>query len=912
MAIKISGTEVIDDNRNITTSIGTVDGRDVATDGTKLDGIETGATADQTKADIDALNINADLLDGQHGAYYTGYTDTAVSNLVDSSPATLNTLNELAAALGDDVNFSTTVTDSIATKLPLTGGAMTGAITTNSTFDGRDVATDGTKLDGIEAGAKADQVGLVKGADIGGSVDLNTYTTNGYFHQNLNGSAGSGTNYPAALAGMLSVQADGSIVYQKYQTFNGGGTYQRTKHDTNWFAWDKILDTGNAVAFTSADNTKLDGIEAGADVTDATNVIAAGALMKTGGTMTGNLNASTTLNARDIRAYGGQQFVINAGESHSVATGQTSEFVYINAEAGLQVNSSPNNWSSGWGGRKTATICDSSGNSSFPGNVTLTGTVDGRNVATDGTKLDGIETGANVTDATNVSAAGALMLSGGTMTGQMTVSNSGPVVKLNDTTAGADDFSIHANNNTFYVLVDRDDSGGHETPHPLTLSTLTNNGHLFGSEILTTGNAVAFTSADNTKLDGIETGATADQTITLSGDATGSGTGSIVVTVADDSHNHVWGNIDGASANSWGGLRNSTQHGYIDLGPANTTWAHIYTDRPNFYFNKGVSFQGNLTLTGTVDGRDVAADGTKLDGIETGAKADQIGLVKGADIGAGANLNTYTTNGYFHQNGTTNAESGTNYPAAIAGMLSVQADGSMVYQKYQTYNGGGAYQRTKYVNSWYAWDKILDTGNAVAFTSADNTKLDGIETGATADQTAAQLLAKIKTVDVNGSGGINAGRLDGHVLTTAATANTVVERNGSGDINARLFRSSYSNTNANTVYFMTQVNQGNDNYLRPSTLAQVRTKVVAGATAGSVGSYAYMIVTSANISVGVGSTRAGSGLRYSGQSTNSNSSSSGYNVGHTYSSAGGTWRAMGGRSQAGTYTYFATLWLRIS
>ena len=37
--------------------------------------------------------------------------------------------------------------------LPKAGGAMSGAITTNSTFDGRDVATDGTKLDGIEASA---------------------------------------------------------------------------------------------------------------------------------------------------------------------------------------------------------------------------------------------------------------------------------------------------------------------------------------------------------------------------------------------------------------------------------------------------------------------------------------------------------------------------------------------------------------------------------------------------------------------------------------------------------------------------------------------------------------------------------------------------------------------------------------
>lgn len=43
------------------------------------------------------------------------------------------------------------------------------------------------------------------------------------------------------------------------------------------------------------------------------------------------------------------------------------------------------------------------------GNITVTGTVDGRDLATDGTKLDGIEALADVTDATNVTAAGALM-----------------------------------------------------------------------------------------------------------------------------------------------------------------------------------------------------------------------------------------------------------------------------------------------------------------------------------------------------------------------------------------------------------------------------------------------------------------------------------------------------------------------
>ena len=58
----------------------------------------------------------------------TAFVTTAVANIVDSAPSALDTLNELAAALGDDANFSTTVTNSIATKLPLAGGTMSGNI----------------------------------------------------------------------------------------------------------------------------------------------------------------------------------------------------------------------------------------------------------------------------------------------------------------------------------------------------------------------------------------------------------------------------------------------------------------------------------------------------------------------------------------------------------------------------------------------------------------------------------------------------------------------------------------------------------------------------------------------------------------------------------------------------------------
>lgn len=56
------------------------------------------------------------------------YVDTSVANLVDTAPETLNTLNELAASLGDDSSFASTMTTALGTKLPLAGGTMSGVL----------------------------------------------------------------------------------------------------------------------------------------------------------------------------------------------------------------------------------------------------------------------------------------------------------------------------------------------------------------------------------------------------------------------------------------------------------------------------------------------------------------------------------------------------------------------------------------------------------------------------------------------------------------------------------------------------------------------------------------------------------------------------------------------------------------
>jgi len=59
----------------------------------------------------------------------TQYVRTEVANLVNSAPGALDTLDELAQALGDDASFATTVTTSIGLKAPLDSPAFTGTVT---------------------------------------------------------------------------------------------------------------------------------------------------------------------------------------------------------------------------------------------------------------------------------------------------------------------------------------------------------------------------------------------------------------------------------------------------------------------------------------------------------------------------------------------------------------------------------------------------------------------------------------------------------------------------------------------------------------------------------------------------------------------------------------------------------------
>ena len=111
--------------------------------------------ANNTTTDL-AEGTNLYYTDARVGSYLStnGYDTAAniVASIVDTAPTTLDTLNELAAALGDDPNFATTVTTSIGLKA--------------NSADLATVATSGLYSDLTGAYADADAIAAVTGSDL--------------------------------------------------------------------------------------------------------------------------------------------------------------------------------------------------------------------------------------------------------------------------------------------------------------------------------------------------------------------------------------------------------------------------------------------------------------------------------------------------------------------------------------------------------------------------------------------------------------------------------------------------------------------------------------------------------------------------------------------------------------------------
>ena len=111
---------------NVTGNVtGDLTGNVTATSGTTtLNNLALTGTVDFNAARLTDIGTPTAATD----AVTKAYADGLITALVDGAPAALDTLNELAAALDDDAAFHTTVTNSIAAKLPLAGGTMSGQL----------------------------------------------------------------------------------------------------------------------------------------------------------------------------------------------------------------------------------------------------------------------------------------------------------------------------------------------------------------------------------------------------------------------------------------------------------------------------------------------------------------------------------------------------------------------------------------------------------------------------------------------------------------------------------------------------------------------------------------------------------------------------------------------------------------
>ena len=120
--------------------------------------------------------------------------------------------------------------------------------------------------------------------------------------------------------------------------------------------------------------------------------------------------------------------------------------------------------------------------------------------------------------------------------------------------------------------------------------------------------------------------------------------------------------------NSWSNNTGGTLTNQFNIAKNGTI-----TSYGNHDFGAGIDVTGNITCTGTVDGRDVASDGSKLDGIESGATGDQTAAEIRTLVESASDSNVFTDADHSKLNGIESGATADQTKSDIDG-LNINAD----------------------------------------------------------------------------------------------------------------------------------------------------------------------------------------------------------------------------------------------
>ena len=456
--------------------------------------------------------------------------------------------------------------------------SLTGNFAVSGTVDGRDIATDGTKLDGIESGATADQTAAEIRTLVGSASDSNVFTDAD--HSKLDGIESGATADQTITAG---------------SGLSGGGTGNVTLSHSDTSSQSSVNNSGR----TYIQDITLDGFGHVTGISSATETVT-NTDTNTTSLPIENSSGTTQFTATDTT---GLQFV--GSGATSVAFDSSNKRVTISS---TDTNTDTNTtYSAGSGLSLSGTTFSHSDTSSqassnnsgrtYIQDITLDtyGHVTGIATAT--------ETVVNTDTNTTYTAGSGLSLSGTTFShtdtsSQASVNNSGGTV-VQDVTL---DTYGHVTGLTSYNL-----DGRYYTETEADTRFLRGN-----TSDTMSGNLTVDNGTSSSILVQSDDGGTSG--IYLRGNS--QGTGFVEVGQSSTYGGGMYYNGDGSPAFASGETADTI--GFYRLSNGTRTEVFSYPHGSNT-----VTFNGSIAVGGTVDGRDVASDGTKLDGIESGATADQ-------------------------------------------------------------------------------------------------------------------------------------------------------------------------------------------------------------------------------------------------------------------------------------------------